>query len=242
MLPRLVERFRVVTYDARGHGESGKPSSGYGFEHVAADAVAVVRATRLRRPVMVGHSWGAMVTLDAAVRSPRTFAGIVLIDGGVTSLRASFPSWESARTALSPPHITGMRAEAFREAIPSFWGGAVRVTPEIEAIPFSVMHIRPDGTIRPRLRRANHLKNLHAIWEQDPIALHAALRRPALTIVARSPGDAGWAAAKARAVRRLRDVGAPTRISWIDGIHDLPIQHPDRLDRSIERFVRSAVP
>ncbi len=222
MLPRLAERFRVVTYDARGHGESGKPASRYGFEHVAADAVAVVEATRLRRPVMVGHSWGAMVALDTAARHPRTLTGIVLIDGGVTSMRDSFPSWRAAKAALSPPDLAGMRVEAFREAIPSFWGGAVRVDPQIEAIPLSVMHVGPDGTIRPRLTRAHHLAILHAIWRQDPIALHVHLRRPSLAILARSSGDAAWVEAKARAVRALREVGAATRIEWIEGIHDLP--------------------
>ena len=53
MLPGLARRFRVVTYDARGHGLSAKPSSGYGFDHVTADAVAVIKAARLRRPIVV---------------------------------------------------------------------------------------------------------------------------------------------------------------------------------------------
>src|SRR5688572_3865586 len=63
MLPRLTRRFRVVTYDARGHGRSTKPSSGYGFDRVVADARAVIRAPDLHRPLVAGHSWGAMVAL-----------------------------------------------------------------------------------------------------------------------------------------------------------------------------------
>src|SRR3972149_4540541 len=57
--PRLAPALRVVAYDQRGHGRSGKPSSGYGFERVTADALAVIRAAALRRPLAVGHSWGA---------------------------------------------------------------------------------------------------------------------------------------------------------------------------------------
>ncbi len=34
--PHLAPRFRVVAYDQRGHGLSGKPSSGYGFDHLLA--------------------------------------------------------------------------------------------------------------------------------------------------------------------------------------------------------------
>ena len=32
MIPALTARYRVVAYDARGHGLSGKPSAGYGFD------------------------------------------------------------------------------------------------------------------------------------------------------------------------------------------------------------------
>jgi pimeloyl-ACP methyl ester carboxylesterase len=236
MLSRLVRRFRVVTYDARGHGESAKPGSGYGFGPVAGDAVAVARATRLRRPTLVGHSWGAMVALDAAVRHPRSFHRIVLIDGGVTRMRDGFPSWDAAKRALSPPNIAGMTVEDFRRAIPMFWGGVVPVTPEIEAIPLSVVRVGSAGTIRPRLRRANHLRILHAIWGQDPVALHARLRVPALAILARPAGaDDAWTREKERAVRQLRAAGSGPRVRWIEGIHDLPIQHPGRLVDLIAR-------
>lgn len=56
MLPHLIRRFRVVTFDARGHGRSAKPTAGYGFAHVTRDARAVIRTTGLRRPWVVGHS------------------------------------------------------------------------------------------------------------------------------------------------------------------------------------------
>src|SRR5687767_7761059 len=39
MLPRLTRRMQVVTYDARGHGVSAKPSRGYGFDHIVGDAL-----------------------------------------------------------------------------------------------------------------------------------------------------------------------------------------------------------
>src|SRR5262249_61273989 len=83
MLPSLTRHFRVVTYDARGHGRSAKPSWGYGFEHTRADALAVIRSARLRRPAIVGHSWGAMVALDAAAERPRAVSRAILIDGGI---------------------------------------------------------------------------------------------------------------------------------------------------------------
>ena len=104
----------------------------------------------------------------------------------------------------------------------------------------AVMRVGPDGTIRPRLSRANHLRILRAIWEQDPPALHARLRTPALAILARG-GDTDWDARRRQAVAVLRAAGSPTRIAWIDGIHDLPLQHPRELARRIRAFARTAV-
>ncbi|HSL11774.1 MAG TPA: alpha/beta hydrolase [Actinomycetota bacterium] len=243
MLPRLARRFRVVTYDARGHGVSAKPASGYGFPSVVEDAVAVIRATRSRRPIVVGHSWGAMVALEIAARRPRSVAGAVLVDGGVAPIGAG-RGWTEVREALAPPRLAGMPLGAFRSMMPSFFDDALRVTPEIEAIVLAVMHVRRDGTIRPRLSRANHLRILRAIWEQDPLALHTNLRVPALAILARHSGvapDPERHRVQRMAVRALAASQAPTRVAWMTGVHDLPLQHPDALARRIERFATSTV-
>ena len=240
MVPELQRHATVVTFDARGHGVSGKPSSGYGFEHTAADAVAVLKATRRRRPVLVGHSWGAMVAIDVAARYPTATSGVVLIDGGVGTMRDGFASWPEAREALSPPQLAGTPVEEFRAMVPRFFGDALEVTPEVIDIVLAVMRVGADGTVRPRLTRANHLKILHAIWEQDPVALHAGLRVPALAILAAS-GEPGWDERKREGVRALRAAGAKSRVTWIEGIHDLPLQHPRALAQRVRAFARTAV-
>jgi pimeloyl-ACP methyl ester carboxylesterase len=234
MLPTLSRRHRVVTYDARGHGRSAKPSSGFGFDHTVADARAVIAGARMRRPVLVGHSWGAMVALELAALHPRSVRGVVLVDGGVFRMRDNFDSWAEAKRALAPPLLKGMSLETFRSWIGRFWDGAVEVTPEIEAIVLSVMRVRADGTIAPRLRRASHFKILHAIWEQDALALHRRLTVPAVAILARGD-DPGSNDARRAAASALRAAGSPTRVEWIGGIHDLPLQHPRALAGRIER-------
>ena len=242
MLPRLTRRMRVVTFDARGHGVSAKPNRGYGFERVVYDALAVSRAAGLGRPVVVGHSWGAMVALELAARHPESIAGAVLIDGGMHPVAAEM-DWPTTKELLAPPHLTGMPLNEFRGLMRTFLGEAVDVTPDLEAQVLSVMRVRRDGTIAPRLARCNHFRILRAIWEQAPDELWTRLQLPTLSIVARDRTDAAGhermreAVAHVRALTRER----PVVIEWMDGIHDLPLQHPDALARRIERFARAAV-
>lgn len=241
MLSELTRRFQVVTYDARGHGLSAKPSSGYGFDQVVADARAVIRSTRLRRPLIAGHSWGAMVALDLAARHPRAVGGAVLVDGGIGSLHDTM-DWATAKEQLAPPHLAGMPVQEFRRMIRTFLGDAVEITPEIEDVVLSVMHVDRRDRIRPRLSRANHLRILRAIWLRDPDAELARLSVPTLAILARGGGDPEWDERKRRAAKRVVRSGAPVRISWMEGIHDLPLQHPDTLAGRIERFAEQLVP
>ena len=240
MVPGLARDATVVTFDARGHGESSKPSSGYGFDHTVADAVAVLKSTRRKERILVGHSWGAMVALEVAAQKPSAVSGIVLIDGGVGTMRDGFVSWAEAREALAPPQLAGMPADEFRAMIPQFFGDTVDVTPQVIDIVMAVMQVDADGRIRPRLTRANHMRILRAIWEQDPIAMHAGLRVPALAILAAS-GDADWDARKRDGTQALRRAGATTKVAWIEGIHDLPLQHPRGLVRRLRAFERTAV-
>jgi len=242
--PRLTPQFRVVAYDQRGHGVSGKPSSGYGFDRLIADAAAVIRTLGLGRPVAVGHSWGANVALQLAVDRVQLVSGDVLVDGGFLSMRDRM-DWRTARTMLAPPQLKGMSLEQFRAGMRTFTQGAVELTPEVEAVFLSLMRVDHDGNIHPRLSRSNHLRILRALWEQDAQGLLRRVRVPTLVLAVRSaPGEAdpgGFMEEKERAAEAVKAIDQAVRFEWIEGIHDIPIQRPDAVARRIERFAREVV-
>jgi pimeloyl-ACP methyl ester carboxylesterase len=238
--PRLSSAgLRVVAYDQRGHGRSGKPSTGYGFDRTAGDAEAVIRATGLGRVVAVGHSWGANVVLELAVRTPRRVRGIVLVDGGFLSLRDRF-DWPTAREVLAPPNLSGTPLHEFLEMIRYFLHGQVEITPDVEAVFLSLMRVDARGNIHPRLSRVNHLRILRVLWEQDARDLLRQVRVPTLVLGVRTPpgtaDSAGFMQEKERAAREVRAIGGPVRFEWVNGIHDLPIQRPRALAGRIARF------
>lgn len=239
VVPRLTPRHRVVVYDQRGHGLSSKPSSGYGFERLCRDALAVIRVTGLGRPIVVGHSWGANVALELAVRHPGAVRALILVDGGSLSLRERM-DWPTTRQVLAPPPLAGVPLAAFLDGIRAQLRDHVEVTPEVEAVLRSLVRIDRHERIHPRLTRANHLRILRALWEQDTLGLLEQVRVPTLVLAARSapglPDSAGSMAEKRRAARRVRTIRGPLRFAWIDGIHDVPLQRPAALARRIRRF------
>jgi len=243
--PRLARRgFRTLAYDQRGHGNSGKPSSGYGFDRVTADAAAVIRATGLRRPVVVGHSWGANVALALGARRPNAVGGTVLVDGGFLGLRARF-DWRTAKEVLAPPDLRGTPVHVFLGFVRDELAGTVEITPDVEAVFLSLMRVDRHGNIHPRLSRANHLRILRALWQQDTPGLLARIRVPTLVLAVRSrPGawdSAGLAEEKRRAASAVRAIGEPVRFEWIDGIHDVPLHRPEAVATRIARFARGLV-
>jgi pimeloyl-ACP methyl ester carboxylesterase len=242
--PRLAPALRVIACDQRGHGRSSKPSAGYGFERTSADALAVIRASRLRRPLVVGHSWGANVALELAVRNPREVAGAVLVDGGFLSLRDRM-DWPTTKGRLAPPDLKGTPLHEFLEMIRYFLHGQIEITPEVEAVFLSLMRVDREGNIHPRLSRANHLRILRALWEQDAVALLRRVRVPTLVLAVRSapdvPDSAGFMQEKERAAGVVRAIGEPVRFEWIDGVHDVPLQRPRAVASRIRRFATQTV-
>lgn len=76
----LAADYRVVAYDARGHGRSDAPETGYGIEDRVADLVGVVEGLDLRNPILLGHSMGGATAAWAAATHPGLPAGLVLAD------------------------------------------------------------------------------------------------------------------------------------------------------------------
>jgi pimeloyl-ACP methyl ester carboxylesterase len=70
-----------VACDLRGHGESPGRAEDCSIETYGADVVRLLEALDLPPAVLVGHSMGCRVVLQAALDVPERVAGLVLIDG-----------------------------------------------------------------------------------------------------------------------------------------------------------------
>jgi len=73
-------RCRVVTLDLAGHGRSGQERSVYTMAAFAQDVAAVVTGLELRQVVLVGHSLGGLVIVEAARLMPDRIIGLVPAD------------------------------------------------------------------------------------------------------------------------------------------------------------------
>jgi pimeloyl-ACP methyl ester carboxylesterase len=90
-IPYLARHHRVLVFDPRGNGLSGRPvdPAAYAESAFAGDALAVLDATGTDRAVVVGLSLGAQRGLILAERHPERVAGMVMIGPAVAL--APFP-------------------------------------------------------------------------------------------------------------------------------------------------------
>lgn len=95
-------RYRVVTLDLAGHGASGKGRKDYTVDAFGADVVAVVDKLKLKKIVIVGHSMGGPVSVQAQKYLGDRVKGVVGVDTFYTALQ--IPKGEQARQ-LSPEVI-----------------------------------------------------------------------------------------------------------------------------------------
>jgi 3-oxoadipate enol-lactonase len=76
----LTDSFRVISYDMRGYGYSGKGESEFSIDLFASDLLGLMDALQIKRAVGCGLSMGGYVLMNAASRNPARFAGLVLAD------------------------------------------------------------------------------------------------------------------------------------------------------------------
>jgi len=69
-VPALAERYRVVTYDTRGHGSSPAPAGPYTLDDLVDDLVALLDRLGAARAHVAGLSLGGMTAMRLAAREP----------------------------------------------------------------------------------------------------------------------------------------------------------------------------
>lgn len=77
----LSGRHRTLAVDLRAHGATPGAARDCTIERLGADVAEVMRDLALPRAILVGHSMGCRVVIEAALQAPRHAAAVVLVDG-----------------------------------------------------------------------------------------------------------------------------------------------------------------
>ena len=145
LVPLLAGSRRVIAIDRPGHGHSGRPDL-EGTTPVAQAGMlhALLEQAGVRRPILVGHSWGGALALAYATEYPDAVGGIVLlgtraypVDGRPDRLYA----------LLRRPVI----------------GPALRAT-VIPILGRDILEARVEAAYRPDSVQQEHLASARALW------------------------------------------------------------------------------
>ena len=83
----LTDHYRVIVYDARGHGLSGAPRevSAYSQQHMVDDLCGLMDHLRLASAAVGGLSMGGNIALNFALAHPDRVSALILADTGAGS-------------------------------------------------------------------------------------------------------------------------------------------------------------
>lgn len=76
----LQADFDLIMVDARGHGRSDKPATGYHYTDLAADLAALIQELGLGATAVMGHSMGAFTAMMMASQHPDLVSKLILED------------------------------------------------------------------------------------------------------------------------------------------------------------------
>ena len=211
--------YRVVTVDLPGHGELGDGRTAWTMPSYGDDLVAVVDHLGLQDVVLIGHSMGGDVVVEAALSLGDRVAGLIWVD---TYHKMSVPETEDQIQAFLEPFRTDF-VQATRSLVR-------RMFPP-SANPDLVEAIAKDMSSAPPRVAFDVLH--HAFANEGPVM--AALQRLAIPIVAINPDY------RPTDTESLRQFGVETVIALGVG-HFVMLEDPDQFNRLLVDVLNTRIP
>ncbi len=221
----LSPKFRVIAIDLRGRGESDAPAAGfdalrpaanYTMADHAADVLGLLDALELHKVVLVGHSFGGMLTLYLAANHPGRFERIVVLDAAPAV--ATPETREVLRPMLASLGVVVSSWQAYLTAVQQLPYLLGRWQTGLERYFKSYVQIAEDGTVRQLVKPEAILAAVEGVLAEDWPGIVASIHQPVLLVNATEPfGSAGsppfllpeHAQSTARALKACRYLAVP---------------------------------
>jgi pimeloyl-ACP methyl ester carboxylesterase len=221
----------TVACDLRGHGQTpGRPQE-CSIEHYGGDVAALVMNLDLAEAFLIGHSMGCRVVLEAARALPaKRVAGVVLIDGSRAGAGNPDAAEATARAMVGKAGYPAFAENLFRQMF-------FKPSKESEAIVARAVRTSASfgPELWPRMARWDAASMEGAL---EPVrgrilAIQSTTRNAQLQRAPMKPGDSS------PFLDLLKSYGAKIEIVPDTG-HFTQLEEPERVNRLIEAFCRSA--
>ncbi len=215
----LSPEYQLVLIDLAGHGESGLGRKDYTMASFGADVAAVVDSLKLEHVVLVGHSMGGDVIVEAAKRLPGKVVGLVWVD-----------DYKSLGTPHSAAEVDAFVAK-FRKDFRGTTTAFVRGLFGPNADPKLVDRVAQDMASAPPAVALSALQNSFS-YSREVTTTLAGLKLPVVALNSdREPTD----------YESLARYGVKAFVTPDSG-HFLMLEDPPRFNRTLDSVIRGLIP
>jgi 3-oxoadipate enol-lactonase len=215
------DRYRILVYDTRGHGESMAPGGPYTLDALGEDLRALLKHLNIQRTHFVGLSMGGMIGQTVALKERALFERLVLADTGHTQTPETIAQWQerirTAETQGMQPLVDATLARWFTEPFR-------KNKPEI---------VRPIGALIAATPVAGYAGCCHAIAKLNTTARLKDIKGPVLAIT----GEQDGAAPGTRYIGE--HVPGAKLVVIAQAAHIANIEQPEAFNRALREFLSS---
>jgi pimeloyl-ACP methyl ester carboxylesterase len=151
----------------------------------AADVVAVIDALGVHNPVLVGHSFGGMLSFFLAAQRPERFARIVVLDAAISLAQPAVR--EMLGPMLARLGVVAPSWDAYLSAVKALPYLRDAWDPAIERFFRAYVQIDRDGRVQQLVNPVAILAAVEGVLAEDWQAIVRSVRQPLLVINARDP-------------------------------------------------------